>query len=645
MAFDAGAVVAKIKGDVSHFVNSVKTVGSKTKQEMKKAGSAVDQFKKKMKDAGVSMKATAVTIGAVGLTAARSIKGWVDALAEQERAEAQLAQITRQTTQATDDQIQSLKDQAQALQKVGVVGDEVTIAGQAQLATFALQTDTIAKLTPGLLDMAVKQKGVNATQEDMMTISNLLGKVMLGQVGALSRYGVTLDKTQAELIKTGDESERAAVLAEVLAQNFGGVNEAMRDTTEGQLKAASMAWGDFKELLGEAVAPVITAIANGFQRFSEFLQGLNPVFADFVGKVMLGIAALGLLGGPLLLLLSFWPALTAGFAAVSTLLSAWAAPIALAIGAVIALKTAWQNNFLGIQEKTKVVFDAIRLAIDTFVSWFGDNVLPRLKEIWEGIKDVAKAGAEFFNNVIAPIFTAFGEFFLEFVQGIKDMWEENFLGIQEITTVIWEGIKGFFDITINAILGMFRIFAKLLRGDWKGLWDEVRNIAKAVWDGITLFAEVFWEGLKTLFDVGLDFIGKAWESAWTGMSDFFIGIWEGIKQFLKDTLNWIIDKINGVIAGLNKLKIPGTDIGVNISSIPRLARGAIVTRPTQAVIGDGGEPEGVFPLSKISSFLELGGGRGAMGGPTFIFEGPVSSREAAREMLEDAWQDMRASIV
>jgi hypothetical protein len=42
----------------------------------------------------------------------------------------------RNTTNATDEQIQSVKDLASELQGLGVVGDEVQLAGMQELATY-----------------------------------------------------------------------------------------------------------------------------------------------------------------------------------------------------------------------------------------------------------------------------------------------------------------------------------------------------------------------------------------------------------------------------------------------------------------------------------------------------------------------------
>ena len=74
-------------------------------------------------------------------------------------------------------------------------------------------------------------------------------------------------------------------------------------------------------------------------------------------------------------------------------------------------------------------------------------------------------------------------------------------------------------------------------------------------------------------------------------------------------IDMIMGAVNGMIALANK--IPGISIeefgAINLSDsiggMVGLAEGGIVTEPTTALIGEGGEPEAVTPLSKIGSFM------------------------------------------
>jgi hypothetical protein len=90
---------------------------------------------------------------------------------------------------AREEDIQSIKDLCSAQQKLGVIGDEVQLAGAQELATYLSEKSALEKLIPVMNDMIAQQYGLNATQDSAVTIATMLGKVMEGQTKALSRYG------------------------------------------------------------------------------------------------------------------------------------------------------------------------------------------------------------------------------------------------------------------------------------------------------------------------------------------------------------------------------------------------------------------------------------------------------------------------
>ena len=113
-----------------------------------------------------------------------------------------------------------------------------------------------------------------------------------------------------------------------------------------------------------------------------------------------------------------------------------------------------------------------------------------------------------------------------------------------------------------------------------------------------------------------------WRQAWEGVKTIFSGVFRSLVGIAAAPLNAIISAINTVIGGLNSLhvsipkwvpKYGGQTFSLHIPTIPNvaLAEGGIATAPTTALIGEGGEPEAVIPLSKLSSMLDgLTGGRG-----------------------------------
>ena len=178
---------------------------------------------------------------------------------QQEIVETQLTTVMRQRMNATDAEIDSIKQLASEQQKLGVVGDEVQLAGAQQVATFLKEKSSIDTLLPAMNNLLAQQHGVNSSTSDAVSVANLMGKAMQGQVSALTRVGITFSEAEAQVLKYGTESERAAVLAQVITNNVGDMNAQLAATDSGKQAQLANKIGDIKEQLG--------ALANGAMPF------------------------------------------------------------------------------------------------------------------------------------------------------------------------------------------------------------------------------------------------------------------------------------------------------------------------------------------------------------------------------------------
>lgn len=157
---------------------------------------------------------------------------------------------------------QELVNLAGNLQKVGVIGDEITVSGFQQLATFQLSNKEISILSTGMTDLLAQQKGLNATQQDAVNIANMIGKAMMGNVGSLSRVGITFTEAEKAMIKTGNSMQKAAAIAQVLKNNVGGVNKAMAQTDQGRIQQVANLWSDMSERIGMQLLPYLAKLAD-----------------------------------------------------------------------------------------------------------------------------------------------------------------------------------------------------------------------------------------------------------------------------------------------------------------------------------------------------------------------------------------------
>lgn len=149
-------------------------------------------------------------------------------------AETQLQTVMRQRMSATDAEIESIKQLCSEQQKLGVVGDEVQLSGAQQIATFLNEKASLEMLIPAMNDLIAKKGGLNTTTEQAVSIGNMMGKAMQGQVTVLQRAGITFTDAQAGVMKFGSESEKAAMLAEIITDNIGHMNAALAATDAGK---------------------------------------------------------------------------------------------------------------------------------------------------------------------------------------------------------------------------------------------------------------------------------------------------------------------------------------------------------------------------------------------------------------------------
>ena len=177
-------------------------------------------------------------------------------------AEKRLQTLMNNVRGTTPKDIEQVKRLARAIQNYSTVGDDTAVHGASQLATYQLQSKSIQKLMPSLADLAVGTYGVNVSNEQMQQSANMLGKVFTGQVGVLRRVGISFDKHQEKILKTGTQEQKVAMMTKVIGQNYGNLAKQMANTPEGRVIQLKNAWGDFQEEIGLRVLPAVTKVLN-----------------------------------------------------------------------------------------------------------------------------------------------------------------------------------------------------------------------------------------------------------------------------------------------------------------------------------------------------------------------------------------------
>lgn len=541
---------------------------------------------------------------------------------------------------ATMEQVTGLEALASQLQSVGVIEDDVIKAGMSQLATFNLQSSTIANLTPKIADMVAQLKGHNATAEDMVTINNLVGKVMTGNVGALSRYGVTLSDNQKLLLEQGNEAQRAAVLNEVLAQNFGKVNEELRKTPQGQITGLKNAFGDLQEGVGEFIMQAASPLIGWFTRLVDEMGKVGGIMEwlklKFDENRTAVVAVAGVIGTALVI------------AAIAAAGALWGmvAPLLpfIAIGAAVAVVIDQIAQSMGGWD---VMLAAVKKTLSDMWNTVSAILLPSLQELWNTITTQLvpslQALWEKLEPVLMPVLKTLATVLGVTIVGA--IWLAiNALNV--IISVVSTMVDFFTNTMLPAITGAFQWIGEKATWLKDHFWEAIgfiigffatlpikipMYVAEAITAAIVWLSKVNWGAVFSS-------IFNAWKAGWQSMWDTAVGLFNSVRNLnWGDIMTGIGKGIGNAVIGMIEGAINGALNGIPGSPkvhIPRFAAGVENFSGGAAIVGERG-PELVY-LPKGSSVLPNSQTQQVMGGTKNYFYGNITlgNKDAVTEFFK-----------
>lgn len=293
-------------------------------------------------------------------------------------------------------------------------------------------------------------------------------------------------------------------------------------------------------------------------------------------------------------------------------------------------------------EGIKTVFDGVLTAATAVFGFIRDNInwiLPLVEGLviafgaYKAIMLAVKVAQIAYNAVMAVtnaimmanpvglIIAAIGLLIGVIILCVKH-WDEikaKALEVWASIVAIWGVVSAWFKANvIDPIVNFFT-----------GLWTTITGIFSVVG---TYFSNKFTEaynGIKNAFSNVVSFFSGIWEkikSMFTkigttignGIADAFKTVVNSVINFAENTINGFIRAINGAIELINK--IPGVSIStISELSVPRLAKGGIVDRPTIAEIGENGK-EAIVPLENNTGWINK-----VISGIADVFKMPATS--------------------
>lgn len=503
----------------------------------------------------------------------------------------------------TDEEQKSLLSLNKTLGQTGVISGGTLKAAQAQLGTFALTADQVKTLTPALADMIANNKGYNATAQDGVQIANLLGKVMTGSATALSKYGVTMTDAQKKVLQEGSASEKAAMAAQVLEANFGGINKALADTPQGKMTILQHEIAGLKTSVGndliaafggvggavikmvQAVEPLITAFFDKVAALAEKIgPPLEKVFgavADKISKINFSgftgqlsglsgpIAAVtGLLGaaglGGALSGLSGVPVIGGLLSKFGGVLSGLGGPVTLVIGALAGLiatspqlrsefGTMLQNVFVSLQQAFQMLQPSIQTLM-TALSQLAAAVMPVITNLVGQIIPLLTPIISTLVGALVPAIQGILAVVTTVIQAITPAIQ----GVQPVVTAVVAAITAVIQAlmpVISQISSLITDVVAAITPVIQGLEPLVTTVVQAITSVIQALVPVIQALaplVSTIISAIVGFISSTLLPTIQAMLPFIQGVISGIASVVSGIVNVIqgvINLVTGLIHG------------------------------------------------------------------------------------------------
>ena len=466
-------------------------------------------------------------------------------------------------------------------------------------------------LASNMADVATKGTGPAAEA------FNALGIKVTDATGKLRDTDQVMLDVADKFQKMADGPEKAALAADIFGSKLGSELIPMLNSGGDAVRNMSTA---LTQEFADSAAVFNDRIENMQEKLGLLAMSLTekllPYFEKFLGFIEQAATWFGTLPQPV-------QDLAAGFAAVAIPLAAIAVPIGAVVGALSALAPIIGPVVALLTGPAGIV---IAIGAVIAIAWqFRDQI----KEAFMGavnavtgfFSEIAAIPTTFHNTFVQPVIDAAGQLVNWFATGFLAVFD----AIKQPFMQAWEWYKTNF---IDPVIQLGQQVVDWYVNTWIGIFDFIKQPFEQGWQWIQ---ENFINVLQNAFQQSVQFIQNTWANMQQIISSPFVAAVNIVKGALNGIMGAIEGGINGAIGALNRLiaaanRIPGVRIpNVSPVQLPRFAEGGVVTGPTMALVGEGGEPEYIVPQSKAGAFAAnwMAGVRGPSAIPRFAEGGMV----------------------
>lgn len=264
---------------------------------------------------------------------------------------------------------------------------------------------------------------------------------------------------------------------------------------------------------------------------------------------------------------------------------------------------------------------------DSLASGFKETAKDKITETIDNLQEKIVTAFDTIKGKVESIFLAVQEYFApltDFFEGFGTRVGQIFEGISIIAQAVWITISTFFNENVfTPLKEKFKEISSDISEVFTGMWDKIVDI---------------WLGVDTWFTIHVtDPLKGLWNTVTTTIGGYFNDLWEGVKQGavsamngviggIESGLNFMVDAINSILGGFNKLvswaaKVAEVDWG-GVELLPKVSLGRIQS------FESGGFPQYTFTAGYTSRYSLFMAGEhgtpemlGTIGGKTAVAGG------------------------
>lgn len=480
------------------------------------------------------------------------------------------------------------------------------LGGNQQEAQKLLDTlKEMANTTPyeatDLVKATQKMMAFGISADDSLKYLNMLGDVSMGdankldsltlafsQIGASGRASmedinqmidqgfnpltVISEKTGESMADLRDRVSEGGVSFEEIAGAFetatseGGTFYQSMDkasqTTEGKISTLKDGFNTALGSMTESLLPFVTEAVEGLTKVADWFANL-----DEDGKrTVLTLAGIALAIGPITSAIGGLIKTGSGISTMVKKIKKWelatklqtVATKAMAV-AQKALNAVMNHSTIAIIITAIVALIAIIVVLWNKCEWFREGVMAVINAIWSVIQSVAS----FIMSIFSTIFTVVSSIF-------NAIWSV----VQTVFSFIWTIVQNYVNFWITVWSTIFNVVSTVLTT----IWNTIQSVFNFIWGIISGVINSIISAFKKVASVV--------KSVFNAVKNAIKSVFNGVVNIIKAPINGLISLVNGVIKGLNKIKLPDWvpaigGKGINIPLIPKLATG------TNYVAGEG----------------------------------------------------------